>query len=82
MNYYQDQRRRAVLDLLDPTLTTDEVIDKFLAFVDTEVRKAYGRGLRDGENPRRPSRARRFDILGKPSAMRAGKMKPAQRERS
>ncbi len=42
MNYYQNKRRDEILGLLDPSATTDEVVDALARFVEDEVRTAYG----------------------------------------
>jgi hypothetical protein len=80
MNYYEQKRRSALQYFLQPSLDADEAIDLLCEYVEEEVTKAYRRGLNAGRTPR-PTRDTRFDIYGKPSAMKAGKLPRAnQRE--
>ena len=82
MNYYQNKRRVEIRSLLDPSATSDELVEALSAYVEAETRKAYGRGFHDRDKrstmPTSNS-GNRYEVHGKPTALQAGKIKRVQK---
>lgn len=81
MNPYADKRRAELLQLLDPQQTTEEVVRALSDFVESEVKSAYRRGIRDGQHPRVQERSQGDRRPGEfRSAVAAGVLRPVHRE--
>lgn len=76
MNSFTKQREGQLLQLLnDPQLSPEEAERQLAAFVESEVRAAFIRGLRHGQKP-----GDNYRGASPRGALRAGRLRPARQE--